>query len=144
MLCRIVDRKAPEKISCGIVVDEFGFAERILHGVGPDGVVARIESNSEHGKKMIAARGNEIRTVTVRSDLHDFLLCEAAEVKDLAIGVPGETFRNEIFFFADKTEARLGDGGKFAMNFFDELGEFMRSVESQKFAFARWIKTFAE
>src|SRR5215470_6846844 len=124
-------------------MEEFRFAEIVVHSVGPDGVVARVESNPEHRVKIVAASGNEVRSVAVRSDLHDFSLREAAEVEDLAIGIPGEPFRNQVFLLGDEAEPRLGDGGKFAMNFFDELGEFVRSMQSGKFAFSCRVKTLA-
>src|SRR5215468_1678160 len=140
---RISQREAPEKIPRRIVVDEFRLAE-VVFGVSPDGIVARVEPNSEHWQKMVAACGNEVRSVAFRNDLHDFLLRETAQVEDFAIGIPGEPFRNEIFFFGYEHKSRVRFDGKFAVHFFHELGEFVRRVQSGKFAFSGGVKPFAE
>src|SRR5215475_333476 len=139
----IVDSESAEKNSGWVEVNEFGSATGVFHGVGPDGVVPSVKTDAEHWKKMIAARGNKIRSVTVGRDLDDFSLREAAEIKNFAIRVPGETLGDEIFFFGDQDEAGLPLEGKIAMNFFDELRKFAGSMQRGKFRIAGRIKTFA-
>ena len=111
VFCVVVERKAAKEISGIVEMNEFGFAE-VVFGVGPDGGIARVESNAEDGEKTVATRGDEVGDVTIRSDLNDFFLGEAAEIEDFAIGIPGEAFRDEIFFFGDEFEAGLGDDEK--------------------------------
>jgi len=44
----------------------------------------------------------------------------------------------------DEAEASLGDDGKIAMDFFDKVGEFVRSLKAGKFRAAGWVESFAE
>src|SRR5258705_4868330 len=93
---------------------------------------------------MIAAGRNKVRGVTVRSDLHDFLLREAAEIEGLTIGIPGKAFWNEIFFFRDEHQTRVSFDGKIAVNLFDEFRKFVRAAQPRIFRAGRGIKTFCK
>jgi len=139
----IVEGKAAEKFCVGRVMEEFGVAA-IVFGVGPYGRVGGIETDAEDGEETVAIGGNKIGGVTVGRNLDDFFLGERAEIENFSVGIPGEAFGDEIFFFGDEGEARLGDDGKIAMNFFDELGEFLVGMKCGKFGAAGRIETFAE
>ena len=143
VFCVVIEREAAEETSGGVKVNEFGFAE-VVFCVGPDGGIARIETNAEDGKKMVAIGRDEIGDMAIRSDLNDFFLGEAAEIEDFAIGIPGETFRDEPFFFGDEIEAGLSNNGKIAVNFFDEVGEFLGRAEAGEFVAAGRIEAFTE
>src|SRR5882762_3018281 len=93
---------------------------------------------------MIAVCGNEIGSVAVRSDFNYFSLSQTAEIENFAILIPGETFGDEIFFFGEQGEASLRNDGKIAMNFFDEVGEFVGRAEAGKIRAAGGIESFAE
>jgi len=93
---------------------------------------------------MIAVGGNEIGSVAVRSDFNYFSLSQTAEIENFAARIPGETFGDEIFFFGEEAEASLGDDGKIAMDFFDEVGEFVGSLKAGEFRAAGWVESFAE
>src|SRR5438128_5875657 len=93
---------------------------------------------------MVAIGGYKIRSVAVGRDSDNFLLREAAEIKDFALGIPGKTFRNEIFFLAHKSQTGVSFHREIAMNSFDELGEFAGSAQASKFRVARGVKAFTE
>src|SRR6266404_2610819 len=93
---------------------------------------------------MVAIGGNKIRDVTIGSDLDDFLLREAAEIKDFAIGIPGQPFRNEIFLLSDESQSGVSFRRKIAVNFFDEFREFVGSTQACKCGIAGRIETFAK
>ena len=143
MLAGIAGGIAAEEIGVWIEVHECRIAA-LLGRVGPDGGVARVEADSENGQKMIAVGGNEIGSVAVRSDFNYFSLGQTTEIENFASRIPGQALGDEIFFFGDESQASLGDDGKIAMHFFDEVGEFVRSVEAGKFRAARWVESFAE
>ena len=77
MLAGIGEGVAAKECAVGTEVNERGIAA-IFGGVGPNGGVARVEADSENGQKMVAVGGNEIGSVTVRSDLHDLALRKTA------------------------------------------------------------------
>src|SRR5882724_13058897 len=100
MFAGIVERVTAEEIAVRAEVNESCVAA-IFGGVGPNCGVARVDADSENGQKMIAVCGNEIGSVAVRSDFNYFSLSQTTEIENFAIWIPGESFRDEIFFFGE-------------------------------------------
>src|SRR5579859_4436032 len=100
MFAGIARRITAEKDAAGAEMNESGIAA-VFGGIGPDGGIARIEADTEDGKKTITVCWNEIGNAAAWRDFNYFSLREAAEIENLAMGIPGETFGDEIFFFGE-------------------------------------------
>src|SRR5258707_14791106 len=71
MLRRIFPRIAPQQFAGSVEVQQFGPSRDLLPRISPHRAVGWIRPNAQHGQKVVAPGGHEVRDAAFSGDLYD-------------------------------------------------------------------------
>src|SRR5580698_7712912 len=116
-------------------------ASVIFTAGGPEGVIGDFVSQSTDRQQVILSLGNEIRNLSFHSKPDDFLVKEAAQIKNLGFLVEGQPFWNQVFLRDRKGDLCPIDDRILLFRLHNKRAKTCIAIQRAKNRIAVWVKT---